>query len=273
MNEGKTEERVAHSNIYSALSAFQGELKPIETIEVDFPTKSGARINFSYSPLGKIMEAIHPLLSKHGLSVRHETTKDGVECILSHESYKAEKVMTGVERTTDKETGDTSEVEHYSTVVENELRSGIIPATKTGDMKDVGSAITYARRYSLTMLLGISSEEDKDVQLEESSKKKVEEYAMKTSREHIEKASGNDLDKQIVFLQKELRLIIALEQATKDERAELMKAKKTPSLGLKREQYEELLAFAMVRKQSEEPKHAPEDMPAVEGDEVEVGDK
>jgi hypothetical protein len=125
-------------------------------------------------------------------------------------------------------------------------------------MKDIGSAITYARRYSLTMLLGISSEEDKDVQFEEASKRNVESFAMLKARENIDKASGKELEKQIIFLEKELKTLAE---------------KKTPSLGFKKENYDELLAYARTRKEDEDAKHSVDDTPAVEGEPVDVSDE
>ena len=66
-----------HANIYAALSAFQGELKPLpKSRKVTFETRSGGKVEFNYTPLGEIMEAIYPLLGKHGLSVRHEVVND-----------------------------------------------------------------------------------------------------------------------------------------------------------------------------------------------------
>lgn len=126
-------------NIYKALSALQKELKPMaRTVEVDT-----GKYKYSYTPLDEIMKTLYPLVGKHGLSVRHELTEKGMECVLAHDSGE-------------------------------ELRSGAIEVPRSGSMQAIGGAITYARRYTLTMLLGIASEEDTDVKgLEVPSKAKT----------------------------------------------------------------------------------------------------
>lgn len=116
------------ANVYKALSSLQKELKPFSrTVTVDT-----GKYKYSYTPLDEIMKEIYPLLGKNSLSVHHETTDKGVECVLAHSSGE-------------------------------ELRSGTIEIPRTGSMQMIGGAITYARRYTLTMLLGIASEEDTDV--------------------------------------------------------------------------------------------------------------
>jgi hypothetical protein len=113
--------------LYKALAAFQSELPVIEkTATVD-----AGKYKFTYAPLDQIMKTVYPLLSKNGLAIRHELNEGGVEAILSHEEGA-------------------------------ELRSGAIQVNRTGEMKSIGGSLTYARRYSVTMLLGIASEEDTD---------------------------------------------------------------------------------------------------------------
>lgn len=122
-------EEVANNKgkIYKALSSLQAELKPIQrTAEVNAGT-----YKFKYAPLDEIMTALYPLLGKNELAIRHELTANGVEAVLMHSSGE-------------------------------ELRSGAIRVATTGDMKAIGGQITYARRYSVTMLMGIASDEDTD---------------------------------------------------------------------------------------------------------------
>lgn len=119
-------------NIYHALSLLQSELKPVErSVEVTVKTKTGGQYKFKYAPLDKIMSMLYPLMGKYGLSIRHEITPAGIECILSHKSKE-------------------------------EIRSGVIQVARTGDMKDIGGQITYVRRYTVTMLFGIASDEDQE---------------------------------------------------------------------------------------------------------------
>lgn len=248
MAEAKAEK---HASVYAALSAFQGELKPLEkTGHVNFKTNAGKEVDFKYTPLSEIMTAIYPLLAKHGLSVRHEIvrggalgTKEGIEAILTHETTE-EKESTG-EEVTDKlgkvESGHGTPVDGTRELLErtttktptfrttNELRSGVVFITQGSDMKDVGAAITYARRYTLTMLLGISTEEDKDAELLEQSAQNAVQSMYQRAKKGIEDAkTGADTEKALKVLKNDL--------------AQLEKGK-APSLGLKKEQYVELIAF------------------------------
>lgn len=232
--EKTVEQKVEHKNIYAALSAFQGELKPIEkTANVSYTTKANDVIDFNYAPLGGIMEVLYPLLAKHGLSVRWElmdkatgdaqadlknNVRKTLECILMHES------------------GETT------------LTSGKLEIdTLKGEMKEVGGQLTYGRRYTVGLLLGLSSEDDKDTQLFDQSQKNVIGFAFKQVQTTIDKAKvGEELDKQITFLEKELVLAEELEAG---------KGTKAPSLGLKAEQYKKLLELANAKKSGDTTLH------------------
>jgi hypothetical protein len=236
MADPKPETVVKHDNIHAALSAFQGELKPMaKTGEVEFPMKSGnGKVKFNYTPLGEIMAAIYPLLAKHGLSVRHEIvrggtlgTKEGIEAILTHQTYKEEE--TENEETVTSPDGTKTERTINSLHSTNELRSGVVFINQGSDMKDIGAAITYARRYTLTMLLGISSEDDKDAELlEQSAQNAVQSMYTRAKKGIEDAATGADTEKALKVLKNDL--------------ATLEKGK-APSLGLKKEQYVELIAF------------------------------
>lgn len=222
----KETKTVEHPNIYAALSAFQGELKPIATVEADLKS-----YKITYSPLGKIMEAVLPLLSKHGLSVRHEISKEGVECILTHTTTTRnfEKAALSIAPTSE---GSTEVIHGYNVATNNEIRSGKIAVPTTGMMKDLGAAITYAKRFSISMVLGISSEEDKDVAFEEEAKKNAGGFAYKTAKQGIEKIALPKLKERMDFFANEIKLI---------------QAKKAPSIGLTEEQYEELIMIGQER--------------------------
>lgn len=241
-NTKPTAEKISHKSVYAALSAFQGELEPIEqSSEVKFKTKAGEEVNFKYAPLGEIMKTIYPLLAKHGLSARHELTDNSVEAILTHETaeQKEGKVETVFE-VVDSENTRKPHTEKYAFITTNELRSGkLLIDTKKSEMKEVGAQITYARRYTLGLVLGLATEEDKDAQLLEQSQKNLGSFAFKQALANIEKATGAKLDEQIEFIEKELKLAEEVEAGT---------GKKAPSLGLKAEQYKELLVVAKARK-------------------------
>lgn len=230
------EKAARHDNIYAALSAFQGELKPMaKTGHVEFEKKAGGIIKFDYTPLGEIMETIYPLLAKHGLSVRHEVTEKGVEAIVTHETYseKQEIAQETYVPMNDVARSVNLHERNYVTKTTNEIRSGVVKIGQGGEMKDTGASITYARRYTLTMALGISSEDDKDAELLEQSAKNAIQTVFDRFKAGINKATKKEeIEKQMVVLKKDLKTI---------------EAGKAPALGLAKEQYEELIKTGQAR--------------------------
>lgn len=115
--------------IAPALVAFQADLTPV--------SKSATNPFFKnkYAPLPEVMEAIQPLLAKHGLAIIQLVTNiDGVSAlntVVLHESgQKLEAIQP-------------------------------LLLTKQ-DPQAQGSAITYARRYGVMSALGIVADEDDD---------------------------------------------------------------------------------------------------------------
>lgn len=241
-NQKEAEVKVDHKNIYSALSAFQGELTPIEkSATVKFKTKSGAEVDFNYTPLGKIMETIYPILKRHGLSVRHLLVKDAkgmdaVEAIVTHETYSVEEEKT--EETFDEvdsieKVPATKKV--YKTRIDNQISSGPVKIYQgDGDMKDTGAALTYARRYSLTMALGIVSDDDTDARLFMDRAEAAIDFAFKKATDGIKNAKTvKDLEKAVGVIQKDL---------------DLLKNGKAGALGLSEEQYVKILKMGEEKK-------------------------
>lgn len=124
-------------NLHSALAAAQGEFEPIKRDKsVTVTMKSGGKYSFSYAPLESILHAVTPALSRHGLSLTQATTalesgKEFLKTTLRHAS------------------GETLE--------------NLIPIFVRDDGPQAyGSALTYARRYGVTLLLCISADDDDD---------------------------------------------------------------------------------------------------------------
>lgn len=218
-----------HANIYAALSAFQGELKPMpKSGHVEFTTKSGGKLSFDYTPLGEIMATIYPLLARHGLAVRHEITEKGIEAILTHETYEIDSIKSQTE-----DTGDGKVAINYVERLKGEIRSGVVKIGQAGEMKDVGAAITYARRYTLTMVLGISSEDDKDAELLEQSKENAVQTVYDRFKAGVEKAKTVvEVEKSMSVLKKDL---------------ETLRAGKAPALGMTEIHYEQLIRIGTER--------------------------
>lgn len=130
-------------NLFKALAAFQREcpvIKKMETAKV--LTRSGGQYEYHYAGLPSIQETIKPILEKHGLMV------------IQPLGY---------------------ETEHGNTLIETKLihiESGesstsitCVPKVSFGNMNEyqaLGSGITYLRRYALSSILGIVTDEDND---------------------------------------------------------------------------------------------------------------
>ena len=108
------------------------------TTKVDFTTRSGQKIKYSYAPLSDVLDACRKVLSDNGLAIMQPTKiVDGkliVETLLSHISGEW-------------------------------IKGEILIESQTKDPQSEGSALTYARRYALSAMLGIASEEDDDAGL------------------------------------------------------------------------------------------------------------
>ncbi|WP_214854929.1 ERF family protein [Exiguobacterium sp. s130] len=119
------------ASIAKALAAFQQD--------VTQPKKSAKNPHFksTYVPLDNVVDSIAETAPKHGLSYIQTTVtendKAGVQTLLMHES------------------GEWIEFEPL-----------LLPIGQKATPQAVGSAITYARRYSLSSVFGLASEVDDD---------------------------------------------------------------------------------------------------------------
>lgn len=114
----------------TALCKFQAEVKnPANSANNPF-------YKSKYAPLNEILNGVRPILTKYGLSVLQmpggDSQETSITTLLMHES------------------GEWIESEPLT-----------MKAVKN-DPQGAGSVITYARRYSLSAILGISSEDDDD---------------------------------------------------------------------------------------------------------------
>ena len=95
----------------------------------------GTSYSYKYADLNDVLEAVRPVLNKHGLSIAQSTV--------------SEEGQIGV----------VTRIYHTSGHVET-FGPLLLPAG--GDARSAGSAITYARRYGLCAALGISPDDDDD---------------------------------------------------------------------------------------------------------------
>ncbi len=151
----------------TALAKFQGEIKnPSNTAENPF-------FRSKYAPLEIVLNTVRPVLAKHGLSILQAPSGDGEHIIV------------------------TTTLLHISGewIESPELVLKADKATAQG----AGSAITYARRYALSAILGISSEDDDDGNVAEKQVK-----TKKTIKETTPKdTTHNELLTELYALVKE----------------------------------------------------------------------
>lgn len=122
-----------------ALAKAQGAIPaPMKNRTVDFTDNQGKRVHYNYADLADVIDCIRKPLSENGLSIIH---------VLEYGSRSYGLVTTLLH----------SSGESISTWYP--LPDPALPGMKP---QAFGSAITYARRYSLSALVGIASEEDDD---------------------------------------------------------------------------------------------------------------
>jgi hypothetical protein len=124
-------------NIHTALANFQGEISNIEKSKTVKVTTAKGSYNFNYAPHDVIIEACRPVLAKNGLSITQEVLTNRIETTIRHIS--GEFIISSLPFPTFQEMG----------------------ADKF-NAQAVGSWLTYMRRYSYTLVLGIATEDDDD---------------------------------------------------------------------------------------------------------------
>jgi hypothetical protein len=129
-----------------ALAAFQGEAtNPPKTRTAVVEHKNGGKHSYNYADLSDIITAVKAGMKKHGLSVVQSAVSTeqgiGVSTMLTHESGEWVK------------------------------SDPLILPLRDATPQAAGSAVTYARRYALSAILGISTEEDDDAGIAEDHQK------------------------------------------------------------------------------------------------------
>jgi hypothetical protein len=130
-------------NLFKAVAGFQYEVKPIfKGNDISIRDKQSGQYKkaYSYADLKTIVEAITPLLEKHGLGfMQHLRTKDNTNFI--------ETIIFHVE------SGET---------IKSEVMIPFISLDRMNDYQSFGSGVSYYRRYALSCALGLVTDEDKD---------------------------------------------------------------------------------------------------------------
>lgn len=132
------------AEIAKAMVAAWGEIKTPKhnrVVKVYDKNTKKLQYEFPYADLAAILEAINEPFKKNKLMVLQDT--------------RTEKVP------------NTNYTElHVSTVIMHEsgeyVKGGILTRAAGGDIKQLGGDITYLKRYSLSALLGLATEQDRD---------------------------------------------------------------------------------------------------------------
>lgn len=118
---------------------FMQVLNEVPNFSTDETANAGSR-TYKYLNLATLLKNIKPIFEKHDIAFSQRVTFDG----------------TGDGRQT---------LGTIETIIFDENEQQVVckyPFFVTGDPQQVGSAITYARRYSLTTVLGIFPDKDDD---------------------------------------------------------------------------------------------------------------
>jgi hypothetical protein len=140
----RIQKETAKNEFYKALHGFQSELQPIKKSNVVY-NKDGS-IRYKYASFDDIVKAIQPLLKKYGLTFHFNAEYDKenqtitVHCIITH-ILGHQEVAT--------------------------FKAPFALPDKMQFMQAYGSILTYAKRYSLSLALGLATEEDENLSEEE----------------------------------------------------------------------------------------------------------
>ncbi len=140
----------------AALVAAQGEMtNPPKT-----KTVYAGQKKYSFAPLPEIIDAVRPVLTKHGLAVAQLVRDRTLETRLVHSS--------------------------------GQWMSAAYALPAVADSQAMGSAITYARRYSLCAILGIAGEDDEDGEAATAAELAEQEARRKEAEKNLDalKAKG-----------------------------------------------------------------------------------
>lgn len=113
--------------LYAALATAQGQFPEIP--------KNKTGHGYKYADIADILKAVRPILSKNQLAVFQDIQGERLVTTLAHSSGAT---LTSTYPLVTDQTG------------------------RMNNIQKVGAALTYARRYSLTALLGVAADEDAD---------------------------------------------------------------------------------------------------------------
>lgn len=127
MRNNNIKKQIKMTNIFKALANFQNEVPPIK--------KNAKGYGYKFADLNQIVDTIRPILYKNKLGYTQKVQGDYIETILFH-------------------------WESGETITSNTLIPNDVSLKGQNAFQILGSAITYLKRYSLSAILGIVTDED-----------------------------------------------------------------------------------------------------------------
>jgi len=139
--------------LYESFAKFQAECPEIN---LDSEVSVGSSYTFKYASMGNIVKTVRPVLAKYSLGFYQLVGEHGVKTVVTHP--------------------------------EGTIEGEWLPLVYGSKMQEVGSAITYAKRYSLSAILGIVTEQDDDGSGENKS--------FRSTPKQTYKAPAKEMDKE-----------------------------------------------------------------------------
>ncbi len=129
------QDRTERAAMATALASMQAEFKTVKcNREVTVKMKGGGSFSYSYATYDHLLDEVRPLLAKHHFSLTNSTSiRDGKLSLRSCLMYE-----------------------------NGESISSTLPVKGTGNAQDLGSELSYMRRYAAACILGVAFEEEDD---------------------------------------------------------------------------------------------------------------
>lgn len=137
----RVEDRQAAQEFAHAMAQFQAECPPIHrSSKAEITTRSGSKFGYTYAPLDEIARTINPIMARFGLSY-------SFDCVATDTQLTAKCTVRHI-------------AGHSVTAV---FTLPIANESAMSAQQKVGSALTYAKRQSLSAAMGLSAtDEDPD---------------------------------------------------------------------------------------------------------------
>ena len=160
---------------YDAMAEFQRKCPPIfKTKEARIATRTGGTYAYSYAPLDEILRTIQPVMSELGLSIAWVGSK-----VENNTVYSSCRISHRL--------GHSEESGLFAMPFQNDGRMNAAQI--------VGSASTYAKRYSLLAILGMAPEDDDDAQgTEPDAVRKAKDLRERTGSGVMDTAAREPID-------------------------------------------------------------------------------